>query len=65
MKAFATQEGCLHVTGVEAGEILKVVSSDGKLVATLVADGRPLQFNLPSHGVYIVHSARKNIKLSY
>lgn len=65
MKAFATQEGCLHVTGVEVGEILKVVSSDGKLVATLVADGRPLQFNLPAHGVYIVHSARKNIKLSY
>ena len=65
MKAWATSEGILHVTGAEAGETFDVYTADGKHLANYVSDGHTQQVPLPTHGVYIVRSAKKTIKLSY
>ena len=65
MKAYASTDGSLQITGVEAGEELQVVSSDGKLLTTIVSNGQAIRYQLPSHGVFVVHSNKKNIKLSY
>lgn len=65
MKAYATSDGLLKITGTEVGEIIKVVSADGKLLTTIVSDGQAMYYQLPTHGVYIVHSAQKSVKLNY
>ena len=65
MKAYATPDGYLHISGTEKGERVEVVTADGKRVTTFVSDGHPKQLLLHTHGIYIVNSSLKNIKLSY
>ena len=65
MKAWATDDGVLHIVGAEAGEVLDVYTSDGKHLTKCVSDGHSQEVSLPTHGVYIVRSAEKTIKLSY
>ena len=65
MKAWATDDGVLHIVGAEAGDVLDVYTSDGKHLTKCMSDGRSQEVSLPTHGVYIVRSAEKTIKLSY
>lgn len=65
MKAWATDDGVLHIVGAEAGDVLDVYTSDGKHLTKCVSDGHSQEVSLPTHGVYIVRSAEKTIKLSY
>lgn len=65
MKAWATNEGVLYVQGLERGEKFDIFNSDGQLLSTHSSNGLQHQITLPIHGVYIVRSTMKSVKVNY
>ena len=63
--AYITSDGTLVVEGADDGETITVVSSDGKITHSLIANGGRASCKLNSHGVYIINTARKVIKTGY
>lgn len=54
----------LHITGVQSGTSLKVVSLDGSVVKSLVTDSPEVFLSVSdlSHGTYILHVAERTLK---
>lgn len=65
MKAWATNEGVLYVQGLERGEKFDIFNSDGQLLSTHSSNGLQHQIPLQNHGVYIIRSTQKSVKVSY
>ena len=65
MKAWATNDGILHIEGLTSGKTIEIFSSDGRLIATHISNASKQEVALPGHGIYIVRSATKIIKVSY
>lgn len=63
--AYITSDGTLVVEGADDGETITVVSSDGKIAHSLIANGGRASCRLNNHGVYIINTARKVIKTGY
>ena len=58
------QSGNIVVRNVEAGDIVNVYTTDGKLVSTTPANGSELQIGVNSGAVYIVKAGNKTLKIA-
>lgn len=55
-----TSDG-VQVEGVEAGDILRIYTVDGRLAASVVSDGNPVNVSLPS-GLYLLSTGNATLK---
>ena len=65
LKAWATGDGILHVEGLEKGNRFEIYNAEGKQINLCISDGNHQQIPLPSHGIYIVRTPQKIVKLNY
>ncbi len=65
LKARTDASGRLTVDGVPAGQVLTVVTAEGKRVATMQAGNGRATCQLPQPGVYVVRAGRTAIKVGY
>ena len=56
------QDRVLHVSGLTAGEPLRVYNMLGMLVYQGVADNETAKIPLPAHGIYLVNDGKKTVK---
>jgi len=59
----ATKDGQLQVSGMEKGDILSVFNLQGKAIYCQKAVGNTTLINLPTNGLFIVHSGSQSIKV--
>ena len=59
------RDGCLHVEGLTAGEMLSVYGINGALLYRRYATGNSAVVALPASGVYIVHTEQKSLKIVF
>ena len=65
VKAYVLNDGTLVVVDAENAEPINVVTAEGKVVATLISqEGRDV-YQLKEHGVYLVNTIGKTIKVAY
>jgi hypothetical protein len=58
------QSGNIVIKNVEAGDIVNVYTTDGKLVNTTAANGSDLHINVSAGAVYIVKAGSKTLKIA-
>lgn len=65
VKAYVLNDGTLVVVDAENAEPINVVTSEGKVVATLISQEGRAVYQLKEHGVYLVNTIGKTIKVAY
>ena len=65
VKAYVLNDGTLVVVDAENAEPINVVTAEGKVVATLISQEGRAVYQLKEHGVYLVNTIGKTIKVAY
>ena len=65
VRANVTADGLLTISGLTDGENISLVVADGKVVKRWISNGYTQSVELNTHGIYIVHTKYKTIKVNF
>jgi hypothetical protein len=65
VRANVTADGLLTISGLTDGENISLVMADGKVVKRWISNGYTQSVELNTHGIYIVHTKYKTIKVNF